>query len=93
MAPQWTDFILSSDIPNCEGNVFVFNSLNIKSNSRDGGHNLSELKLVEDGGLTGGIQTHHKDSHLPLAKKALKQTSKYVSHLYILSREREKHTI
>lgn len=28
----------------------------------DGGDNLAELELVEDGGLTGGVETDHKDA-------------------------------
>lgn len=32
------------------------------TDSRDGGDNLAELELVEDGGLTGGIETDHKNT-------------------------------
>lgn len=30
---------------------------------------LTELELVQDGGLTSGIETNHQNSHLLLGKK------------------------
>jgi hypothetical protein len=30
-------------------------------------HNLAELQLVQDGGLSGSIKTDHQDSHLFLS--------------------------
>jgi len=32
----------------------------------DGGDDLAKLELVEDGGLSGGVEPHHKDPHLLL---------------------------
>lgn len=31
MTPQWTNFVLSADIPHCETDVFVLNGLHIKT--------------------------------------------------------------
>lgn len=36
VAPQGTDFILTTDIPNCERNVLVFDGFDIETNRRDG---------------------------------------------------------
>jgi hypothetical protein len=30
-------------------------------------HNFAQLQLVQDGGLSGSIKTHHQDSHLFLS--------------------------
>lgn len=50
------------------------------TNSRDGGDNLSQFELVEDGGFSSSIKAHHKDSHLFFANQALQQVAKYVPH-------------
>jgi len=34
----------------------------VLTNGGDGGHDLSELELVENGGLTGGIESDHENS-------------------------------
>lgn len=31
---------------------------------RNGGDDFTELELVQDGGLTGGVKTDHQDAHL-----------------------------
>ena len=36
----------------------------LSSHGRDGRDDLAELELVEDGGLTSGIETNHEDPHL-----------------------------
>ena len=50
------------------------------TDGRDGGDNLAQLELVQDGGLTGGIQSDHQDTHLLLAEERAEQLSKRVSH-------------
>ena len=35
-------------------------------------HNLSELQLVKDGGLSGSIKTNHQNSHLLLPPELIK---------------------
>lgn len=39
------------------------------TDSRDRGDDFPELELVQDGGLTGGIETYHQNSHFFLRKK------------------------
>lgn len=43
------------------------------TDGRDGGNDFAQLELVQDGSLTGGIQTDHKDAHFLLAEEARKQ--------------------
>ena len=31
VSPQWTDFILSTDVPNGEWNIFVFDCFNVEA--------------------------------------------------------------
>ena len=51
MAPQRADLVLSANIPHRERNVLVLDRLDVEADGRDGGHDLAELQLVEDGGL------------------------------------------
>jgi len=67
VTPQRTDLVLSSDIPHGEADLLVLDSLHVEANGGDGGDDLAKLELVEDRGLTGGIETNHQDAHLLLA--------------------------
>jgi len=51
-----------------------------EANGGDSGHDLAELELVENGGLTGGIETDHEDAHLLLAEEAAKHLAERESH-------------
>lgn len=46
----------------------------------DGGDDLPQLQLVEDGGLPSGVQPHHQDPHLLLPNEALQQVPEDVAH-------------
>ena len=48
----------------------------------DGGDDLAELELVEDGGLTGGIEPDHENPHLLLGEEAAEQLPKGEPHLF-----------
>merc|ERR1711934_503637 len=67
VAPQWANLILATDIPHGERNVLVLDSLHVEADGGDGGHDLTKLELVEDGGLTGGIEADHKNAAVLLA--------------------------
>ena len=47
----------------------------------DGGDDLAELELVEDGGLTSCIETDHEDPHLLLGEEATEQLREREPHL------------
>ena len=64
MSPEMSDRIVAPRDLHVEADVLVFNSLDVETDSGDGVDDLSELELVEDSGLTGGIETDHEDSHL-----------------------------
>jgi hypothetical protein len=57
VAPQWTDFILTADIPHSEADVFVLYSLDVESDGWNGGDDLPELQLVENCSFTCRIET------------------------------------
>mmetsp|Transcript_54123 Transcript_54123/g.113146 ORF Transcript_54123/g.113146 Transcript_54123/m.113146 type:complete len:212 (-) Transcript_54123:114-749(-) len=80
MTPQRSDFVLSADIPNSEIDILVFNGFNVEADSWDCGHNLAQLKLVQNRGLSCSIQPHHKDTHLLLGEEPLENTPE-VPHL------------
>ena len=56
--PQGANLVLATDVPHGERNVLVLNRLDVETDGRDGGDDLAKLELVEDGGLTGGIETN-----------------------------------
>lgn len=55
VTPERSDLVLSSNIPNRERNVFVFDGFDVESDGGDRGNDLTELQLVQDRGLSGGI--------------------------------------
>ena len=70
MPPEGSDLVLSSDVPDGEGDVLVLDGLDVEANGRDSGDDFTKLELVEDCGLAGGIKTNHQDAHFALAKEA-----------------------
>ena len=59
------------------------------TDGRDGSNDLSELELVEDGGLSSGIESHHQDPHLLLRKQALEELGEGETHGDDREREKE----
>jgi len=80
MSPQGPDFVLTADIPDGEGNVFVFDGFDVEADGRNGGDNLAEFQLVEDRRFTGGVQPDHQDAHLLLPEQTLEKTAKIETH-------------
>jgi len=73
MSPQRSDLVLSTNIPYCELDVLVFDSLNVETDCRDGCDDFTKLQLIQDCGLSGGIQTNHQNSHLLLSPELIKE--------------------
>ena len=46
----------------------------------DGSDDLPQFQLIQDGGLSCGIQAHHQDTHLLLPDQALEKVSKDITH-------------
>ena len=46
----------------------------------DGGDDLTELQLVENGGLSGGIETNHQNTHLLLTPEPVEQLAECETH-------------
>jgi hypothetical protein len=51
----------------------------------DGGDDLAELELVEDGGLSGGVEAHHEDPHLLLGEQPAEQLREREPHAFPLA--------
>ena len=81
VTPEGAELILTSHIPHGELEVLVLDGLHVESDGGDGGDALAELQLVQDGGLTGGIETDHKDADLLLAEEGLEERTKGLTHL------------
>ena len=57
MTPERSDLILATNVPQSEVYVLAFDIFNVEANRGNRRDNLAELQLVEDGGLTGRVQT------------------------------------
>jgi hypothetical protein len=71
--PELSDFILSSNVPDGELDLLELNGFNIEADGGHGGDDLTELELVEDGGLAGGVQTEHERSEFLLSEERVEQ--------------------
>ena len=58
MAPERSDLVLTADVPNRERDVLVLDRLDVEADCGDCGDDLAELQLVENGGLSGGIESN-----------------------------------
>lgn len=68
VAPKRPDFVLASDVPDVEFDVFVGHGLDVEADGGDGVDGLAQLELVQDGGLARGVQAQHEDPHLLVPK-------------------------
>merc|ERR1719515_88698 len=71
VAPERTNLVLATDVPDGEADVLVLNGLDVEADRGDRSHHLPELQLVQDRGLPSRVQADHEDSHLLLAEHAL----------------------
>jgi hypothetical protein len=56
VAPERANLVLPSNVPHSERDVLVFYCLDVETDGGDGGDNLAQLQLVQDGGLTYHMQ-------------------------------------
>lgn len=68
MSPERPDLVLAAHIPHVELDILVGDRLHVEPDGGDGGDGLSQLQLVQDGRLTGGVKSEHQYSHLLVAK-------------------------
>lgn len=81
MPPERPDLVLAAHVPHGEADIPVLDRLDVEADRGDGGDDLAELELVEDGGLAGGVQTHHQYPHLLLAEQPCEQAADCETHL------------
>ena len=72
MSPERANLILSTDVPHRERNVLVLHGLDVETDRRNRRHDLTELELVQDGRLTGGIETNLR--HRRASRNRLRQS-------------------
>jgi len=80
VSPEGTDLILTSHIPHGEVDVLVLHSLHIETDCGNCCDDLTELQLVQNGSLTGGVKTYHKNPHILLAEKTAENLCKCRTH-------------
>ena len=71
VSPEKSNLVLTTDIPHIERDVLVLDGLDVEADGGDGVDDLTELKLVKDGGLAGGIEANHENTHLTCSEHAL----------------------
>ena len=79
-ALRCADLVLSPHVPDGEADVFVLHRLHVEADGGDGGDHLAQLELIQDGGLPRGVQAHHQNAHLLLAKHAREQLAERKTH-------------
>ena len=84
VSPEKSDLVLTADVPHSEGDVLVLDSLHVETDSGNGSDDLTELELVEDSGLTSGIEADHEDAHLLLADEARPDLREHRTHIVSL---------
>jgi hypothetical protein len=50
------------------------------TDGRNGGDDLPKLQLVQNSGLTSGVETYHENAHLLLGEEPLKQLGESKPH-------------
>lgn len=85
VAPERADLVLAAHIPHGEVDVLVLDCLDVEADGGDGGHDLTELELVEDGGLTGGVETDHEDSHVLLTEELAEELAETCAHCLLFA--------
>ena len=81
--PHLSKTLLTTHVPHREGNVLVGNLFHIESDSWNGSELLTQFKLIEDCGLSGGIEAHHQDAHfLVEGKQSAPYFRHYRSHVF-----------
>ena len=84
MQARSTDLVLASDVPHGERDVLVLDGLDVEADRRDGCDDLPELQLVQDGGLTGGVEADHEDAHVLLAEELAEDLGSEDAHGVVL---------
>lgn len=72
--------LLTANVPDGHGEILELHLLDIEPNGRDGGDDLVELQLVQDGGLPGGVQPKHADAGRRRAEQAVDEVGEEDSH-------------
>ena len=80
VAPEGADLVLAADVPHGERDVLVLDGLDVEADGRDGGHDLAQLELVQDGGLAGRVEADHEDAHVLLAEELAEDLGEGETH-------------
>mmetsp|Transcript_19158 Transcript_19158/g.73623 ORF Transcript_19158/g.73623 Transcript_19158/m.73623 type:complete len:215 (-) Transcript_19158:73-717(-) len=75
--PQSADLVLTADIPDGELNCLAGHGLDVESDRRRGLDDLSHLKLIQDSGLSGVVESKHNN---PLLLALLVQELEQLAH-------------
>lgn len=68
MAPERANLVLTTDVPHGEADVLVLDRLDVEADGGDSGDDLTELELVQDGGLAGGVETDCKGEEVAIVR-------------------------
>mmetsp|Transcript_91360 Transcript_91360/g.178928 ORF Transcript_91360/g.178928 Transcript_91360/m.178928 type:complete len:216 (-) Transcript_91360:21-668(-) len=80
VAPQLAELVLAANVPDRETDVTMLHDLHVETDRRDRRHHLPQAQTVQDRGLPRGVQAHHQDPHLLLARQALPDLRERQAH-------------
>ncbi len=86
------DLVLSAHVPHRHGEVLNLDGVHVEADGGDGGDNLVELELVQDGGLPGAVQTDHANLGGDVREEAAQEVAQVVAHSVLFSRRKLKTT-
>jgi hypothetical protein len=76
VSPERSDAVLTTNVPHGELDVLVFYGFDVETNGGDSGDDFTQLQFVQNGGLTGGVQTNHQNTHFLVAEESVKELGK-----------------
>ncbi|KAJ6535005.1 hypothetical protein B0H19DRAFT_1184694 [Mycena capillaripes] len=95
MVVQPTNHVLTTDVPHGEGNVLLLDSLDrgettwTLTDRWNGGENLSQLQLVQDGGLTSSIETDLIERRIDSYRRPQRQNEVHTHFLFAKEAEEQ----
>merc|ERR1719253_754068 len=78
--PELADLVLTTNVPHCEADIFVLNSLDIEANCGYRRHNFAKPQVVQDCGLTSSIQADHDNFLCLLIRQEVKHPGENSPH-------------
>ncbi|GMS94578.1 hypothetical protein PENTCL1PPCAC_16753, partial [Pristionchus entomophagus] len=78
--PEGSNPLLSSDVPNCEGDALELDLFHVETYGGNSSDQLSQLQFVQDGCLSGAVESKHQNAHALICSEKAPEASEDESH-------------